>query len=204
MMKINTSKATTCENFRRPYANLSRFPLCYFKRWIFKKLNIYSLQTQVNYFAGSLAGRGAVCTKTANFTLRDEKLLLCGGLYLWLKRRLFVEKMRLKQPRNDSLSKVQIFVNPVQPMTHFDTVFDDFHPIQFYLSRQVCDPAFSRDFATSLLLLKQVWCTVEKYVRLSDHLKCCEERTLVILQKITSFVRFCSVHFCFHDVLQEQ
>ena len=93
MMKINTSKATTCENFRRPYANLSRFPLCYFKRWIFKKLNIYSLQTQVNYFAGSLAGRGAVCTKTANFTLRDEKLLLCGGLYLWLKRTLFVEKM---------------------------------------------------------------------------------------------------------------
>ena len=64
------------------------------------------MQTQVNYFDGSLAGRGAVCTESANFTLRDEKLLLCGGLHLWLKRRLFVEKLRLKQPRNDSLSKV--------------------------------------------------------------------------------------------------
>ena len=40
------------------------------------------------------------------------------------------------------------------------------------------------------------------YVRLSDHLKCCEERTLVILHEIISFVWLGSVHFSFHNVLQ--
>ena len=46
-------------------------------------------------------------------------------------------------------------------------------------------------------LLNQLWCAVEQYARLSDSLNCCEERTLAILQIITSFVMLCFVHFKF-------